>query len=248
MTPSSSDGSYTFTQVPTGSDYKICVTALGGDGCRTKWGLQSPIGNPDCAAISSADGPSDRRPICCRTLGTPPHRRSRDFQVVPVVGPFGRAPDTRRWAATPSIRASNSTKLGRVLRAGHLGRLEGSTNFRFSPITDVHAAELSVREDLSPRDAAPPTSPEHLDGQQATLSYDDVAPFLDRRPEADAVLPHRSDRGPAVGPASRRAASCRARETSCIVTGEQTVVAGPARCTSSTRSTPPTTAADRSVG
>ena len=25
--PSGSDGSYTFTQVPTGSDYRICVTA-----------------------------------------------------------------------------------------------------------------------------------------------------------------------------------------------------------------------------
>src|SRR5262249_3597445 len=54
--PDSAEASlYRFTNVPTGSYYKICVTALGTDDTK-KWGLQSPTGNTVCGKISTVSG------------------------------------------------------------------------------------------------------------------------------------------------------------------------------------------------
>ena len=65
---------------------------------------------------------------------------------------------------------------------------------------------------------------DNLAGQQASIKYDDVPPFLDVRSEADAVLQLRS------APIGRRprvrtlALVLPGTDTSCIVTGAQTVL------------------------
>ena len=154
----SSNGSYSFTQVPTGSDYKICVVAAGSD-ASSKWALQSPAGNADCGQIS-AGGPTssaaNRLPnLSADAIGPAPGVKCQpdstaactDFQVVPVVGPVGAnsadsTVESTAERATPSTPRSNSTKADQFYVQDTWVDSHGRTNFRFSPISRVRGTTL----------------------------------------------------------------------------------------------------------
>ena len=222
VSPSSSiDGSYTFSQVPTGSDYRICITALGGDALPPKkWGLQSPIGPPDCAAISSG-GPTTAAQSLPNLSKDEP---DRDFQVVPVVGPIGPSSQNSIVGGYTVDPSSNSTKLDDFYVQDVWVDSSGNTNFRFSPIKkctppNCPSGKIYLLETLvTNADIA------NLNGAQVTLSYDDDPPFLDGdlKPMPYCLI------DPTAGQQSGQLATSGVLPTgatSCIVTGEQSVSA-----------------------
>ncbi len=172
--PNSSDpGKYTFTQVSGLRDYKICVTAAGAD-ASSKWGLQSPTDNTECAPISTG-GPST---AANRLPSLSANATDQDFQVVPVVGPFGTQTGPSTVGGYTVDASSNSTKPNDFYVQDTWVDSNGGTNFRFSPITacapNCPAGTIFLLETLTAD-----IDLDDLDGQQASLSYDDAAPFLD---------------------------------------------------------------------
>lgn len=222
--PSSQDpGRYTFTQVPGLRDYRICVLAAGSD-TSTKWATQIPTGNTECGPISTG-GPNT---AANRLPNLSQDQLTQDFQVVPVVGPIGpNSPDSTVSGYTVNP-GSNSTKPSDFYVQDVWIDSNGGTNFRFSPIGGTCTSNCSQKIYLLETLTAD-IELSKLAGQQATLSYDDRPPFLDAelklmpycnidprkadgslKTEADDVLP----------------GTGATEDTSCIVTGTQTVVAG----------------------
>jgi len=216
-TSSASDGSYSFAQVPAGSDYKICVTAAGTD-ASSKWGLQSPTGNTECGAISTAlDTPSAGNLL--PNLGAA--ATGQDFQVVPVVGPFG-ASDTSTVGGYEVRGSTNSTKADQLYVQDVWVDSQGRTNFRFSPILPCGPSECTGKIYLLETLTAD-IALSSLAGQQASLLYDDQAPFLDSelKPMPYCLIDPRQSGGNLA-----TSGVLPGTDTSCIVTGAQTVVAG----------------------
>ena len=218
-TSSGTDGAYTFTQVPTGSDYKICVTALGTD-ASSKWGLQSPTGNAQCGPISTG-GPTTSAANLLPNLSA--NASGKDFQVVPVVGPFGANTPPVGGAAYIVDAGSNSTKADDFYVQDTWVDSQGRTNYRFSPITvcapNCPAGNIFLLETLTAD-----IDLDDLAGQQASLLYDDVAPFLD----GDLKPMPYCSKDPTSGvPTGALATSgvLPGTDTSCIAFGQQTVTA-----------------------
>jgi hypothetical protein len=216
-------GAYTFSSVPTLSDYKICVNVPLADGDNSlKWGLQSPTGNSQCGPISTApNGPSSSAGKLFPNLAAGAESPSTDFQVVPVVGPFG-ADDTSPVPGYEVYGAANSTKADDFYVHDIWVDSQGRTNFRFSPINpcgqSCPSGKIYLLETLTAD-----IDLDKLAGQQASLLYDDVPPFLDGdlkpMPYCD-IDPQQSGGNLAetgVLPGSA---------TSCIVSGQQSVTAG----------------------
>lgn len=213
-TSSASDGAYTFTQVPTGSDYKICVTAKNGD-ASSKWALQSPTGNTECLPISTG-GPTT---AANRLPNLIANATNQDFLVVPVVGPFG-AGDTSTVGGYEVVAASNSSKADQFYVQDVWVDTQGGTNFRFSPILpgSSGSGKIFLLERLTAEIAL-----SALGGDQVELRYDDVAPFLDSELKP---MPY-CNKDPRSGTALAETGVLPGTDTSCIVTGEQSVqVAG----------------------
>jgi hypothetical protein len=221
---SASDGSYTFSQVPTGSDYKVCVTARGTDSS-SKWGLQSPTGNTDCAAISSG-GPltaANRLP----SLGA--NAVNQDFQVVPVVGPFGAGDSSTVSSTSGTYQVIGATNTGSKPDDFYVQDTwvdsQGQTNFRFSPVNvctqNCPAGKIYLLEVLTAD-----ITLSSLGGKQVLLRYDDAPPFLDGdlKPMPYCSIDPRSNPTPPFTLATSGVLP--GSDTSCIVEASQNVVAG----------------------
>jgi hypothetical protein len=223
---SATDGSYTFTQVPTGSDYRMCVTALGADATK-KWGLQSPTGNTDCGPISTG-GPSV---AALRLPNLSANATDQDFQVVPVVGPVGKDTPTSNSTVGGYIvdPSSNSTKADDFYVQDVWIDSDGNTNFRFSPINPCTPPNCPPGKIFLLETLVADADIADLEGNQVTLRYDDEAPFFDGdlKPMPYCLI------DPTVGQPAGSLATTGVlptidgkKATSCIVTGEQSVSAG----------------------
>lgn len=219
-TSSASDGSYTFPQVPTGSDYKVCVTALGGD-ASSKWSTQSPTGNTECPAISSG-GPAT---AAHRLPNLSANANGRDFLVVPVVGPVGANTPSTTVGGYTVDPSSNSTKADDFYVQDTWVDSQGRTNFRFSPITACTPPSCPPGEIYLLETLQADVTLSSLGGKQVVLRYDDAPPFLD----GDLKPMPYCDIDPRAGqPAGQLATSgvLPGSDTSCIVEASQEVVAG----------------------
>jgi hypothetical protein len=216
--PSSADpGKYTFTQVPGLRDYKVCVTAAGGD-ASSKWATQIPTGNADCAAISTGSPTSAAN----RLPNLSANALNQDFQVVPVVGPVGPTTSDTTVGGYTVDPSANSTKADDFYVQDTWVDSQGRTNFRFSPITacapncppgKIYLLETLVADvDLS-----------DLGGEQARLRYDDAAPFLDADLKS---MPYCNIDPRQAGGNLATTGVLPGTDTSCIVEASQSVVAG----------------------
>jgi hypothetical protein len=219
-TTTAAEGAYSFTGVPGLADYKVCITASSGENSQ-KWGLQSPSGNQDCGPISTATGgPTKSAGHLLPALSA--NATGKDFQVVPVVGPFG-ASDTSTVGGYTVNGAANSTKPDQLYVQDTWVDAQGRTNYRFSPILPCAAPQDCTKKIYLLETLTADIDLDTLNGQQASLFYDDVVPFLDDdlKPMPYCKIDPRQSGGnlatSGVLPGS---------DTSCIVTGSQTVVAG----------------------
>ena len=215
-----SEGAYTFTAVPTLADYKICVVATGAD-VNSKWGLQSPAGNTQCGAISTAaNGPTTSAGNLLPNLGGP--ATGKDFQVVPVIGPFG-ATDTSTVGGYQVTGGTNSSKPDQLYVQDTWVDAHGRTNYRFSPILPCGPPQDCTKKIYLLETLTADIELSDLAGQQASLLYDDVAPFLD----ADLKdMPYCNIDPRQSGGNLATSGVLPGTNTSCIVTGTQSVVAG----------------------
>lgn len=216
-TSSASDGTYAFTQVPTGSDYKVCVTAAGTD-ASSKWALQTPSGNSDCGPISSG-GPSSSAANRLPNLAA--NATGQDFQVVPVVGPIGPSSGDSTVGGYTVDASSNSTKPADFYVQDTWVDAQGRTNFRFSPIgpcTSNCSLKIYLLETLTADIAL-----SDLAGDQATLQYDDFPPFLDGDLKS---MPYCNIDPRQSGGNLATSGVLPGTDTSCIVEASQNVVAG----------------------
>jgi hypothetical protein len=216
--PSSADpGKYTFTQVPGLRDYKICVVAAGAD-ASGKWATQVPTGNTDCVAISTG-GPLS---AANRLPNLSQNQLTQDFQVVPVVGPFGQGSSSTVGGYEVIAGANTGQKPPDFYVQDTWVDANGGTNFRFSPVGGTCTQNCSAKIYLLERLTAD-IALSLLAGQQATLKYDDAAPFLD----ADLKLMPYCNKDPRHTDGTLDTSGVLpGTDTSCIVTGQQTVVAG----------------------
>ena len=214
---SADPGKYTFTQVPSGSDYRICITALGAD-ASGKWALQSPAGNTECGPISSG-GPVSSAANRLPNLGA--DATNQDFQVVPVVGPFGANTSPSTVGGYTVDASSNSTKADDFYVQDTWVDAQGRTNYRFSPIaacsTNCPTGKIYLLETL-----AADISLANLGGKQVSLRYDDSPPFLD----GDLKPMPYCNIDPRQGSALATTGVLPGTDTSCIVESSQKVVAG----------------------
>lgn len=218
-TSSAADGSYTFTQVPTGSDYKICVVAAGAD-ASSKWALQSPTGNTDCGPIS-AGGPAASAANILPSLSA--EASGRDFQVVPVVGPFGANTDPSTVGGYTVDAGSNSTKPDTYYVQDTWVDDQGRTNFRFSPILPCGPPQDCTKKVYLLETLVADIELSDLGGQQVTLQYDDTPPFLDGDLKS---MPYCNIDPRQSSGALATSGVLSGSDTSCIVGATQNVVAG----------------------
>jgi hypothetical protein len=215
-----SEGAYTFTGVPTLADYKICVVATGAD-ANSKWGLQSPTGNAQCGPISTAaNAPSTPAGNLLPNLGGP--AIEKDFQVVPAIGPFG-ASDTSTIGGYQVTGGSNSTKPDQLYVQDTWVDSQGRTNYRFSPILPCGPPQNCSQKIYLLETLTADIELSDLAGQQASLFYDDVAPFLDSQLKP---MPYCNIDPRQSGGNLATSGVLPGTNTSCIVTGAQSVVAG----------------------
>ncbi len=219
-TSSSTDGTYTFTQVPTGSDYKVCVTARGTD-TSSKWALQSPTGNTDCDPISTGGPTTAANRLPSLAADAP----GQDFQVVPVVGPFGGDTDPSTVGDYTVDASSNSTKADAFYVQDTWTDSDGRVNFRFSPIAactppNCPSGKIYLLETLRADVAI-----SGLGGKQVSIRYDDAPPFLDAdlKPMPYCLIDPRQTGGTLATTGVLGTNTDGTPATSCIVTGTQTV-------------------------
>ena len=216
-------GRYTFTQVPGLRDYKICVTATSPD-TGSKWATQIPTGNTECDPISTG-GPNT---AANRLPNLSQNQLTQDFQIVPVVGPIGaNSPDSTVSGYTVNP-GSNSTKPSGFYVQDVWVDANGGTNFRFSPIDGTCTLNCSQTIYLLETLTAD-IELSKLGGLQATLRYDDRPPFLDAElklmPYCN-IDPRKADGSLKTELDDVLPGTGATEDTSCIVTGTQTVVAG----------------------
>jgi hypothetical protein len=218
-------GLYRFTNVPTGSYYKICVTALGTDDTK-RWGLQSPSDNTQCGKLSNVlDAPSPTSGRLLEPLGA--EAIDQDFQVVPVIGPFGTSDTSTVGGYTVTAGSNPGQKPDQFYVQDTWVDNQGRTNYRFTPLGTCtqNCSQIYLLETLTAD-----IELSKLEGQQANLRYDDIPPFFDDQLEP---MPYCNiDPRPVVGGVPQSSGILATSgvlpgtDTSCIVTGTQSVVAG----------------------
>ncbi len=236
------EGVYTFTGVPTLADYKICVVASADDD-DSKWGLQSPTGNAECGQISNAtNAPSTSAGKLLPNLAGPASSMATDFQVVPVVGPFGRG-DTSTIGGYKVTAASNpDQKPDQLYVQDTWVDDRGADGLPVLPDPAVRSASRTARRRSSSSRSSPRTSTWTTSRvSRPSWSTTTTPPFLDWRSEADAVLPASIRRAVGRQASSRRPVSCRVRTRRASSPARRTSWQA-ATSTSCTRSTPRTTA------
>jgi hypothetical protein len=216
------EGVYEFTGVATLADYKICVVASDDDD-DSKWGLQSPSGNAECGKISTVNNaPATSAGKLLPNLAGPASSVATDFQVVPVVGPFGQSDSETVGGYTVTAASNPGQKPAQFYVQDTWVDDEGGTVYRFSPIlpcTQNCSQSIYLLEELTAD-----LDLDDLAGQQAELRYDDDPPFLneDLDPMPYCLIDPTAGQ-PAGGLAE--AGVLPGAATSCIVSGTQTVTA-----------------------
>ncbi len=221
LTSSSSDGTYTFTDVPTGNDYKVCVAAAGPDSAGL-WGLQSPTGNAQCGALSTASGaPPTSSGNLLPNLSAA--ASGQDFQAVPITGLFGAGDTSTKGGYTVVAGANPGSKPDQSYVHDTWVDSDGRTNFRFSPITACGPPQDCSKKIYLLETLTSDITLEKLAGRQASVLYDDVAPFLDSELEP---MPYCNVDPRQPGGVLAETGVLPGTDTSCIVSGNQTVVTG----------------------
>jgi hypothetical protein len=222
LTSSSSDGAYTFTGVPTGSDYKICVAAAGPTDSGSLWGLQSPAGNAQCGALSTASGaPSTSSGRLLPGLSAA--ATGQDFVVVPITDLFGAGDTSTRGGYTVVGGTNPGSKPDQNYVQDAWVDSSGRTNFRFSPITPCGPPQDCSKKIYLLETLTADLALGDLAGQQASILYDDLAPFLDSELKQ---MPYCNVDPRQAGGAVATSGVLPGTNTSCIVSGSQAVVAG----------------------
>lgn len=219
-TTSGSDGTYTFTGVPIGSDYKVCVSASSTDDS-SAWGLMSPTGNTACGPLSSQSD-STSAGVLISNLTAAAASPATDFALAPVVRSFaGGGTATTSDQNYSVIAGSSSTKDPRsyVQQTWTSG---GHVFFEFAPLSPcTSCGQIYLLETLKGQIAD-----SVLNGQQLRLKYDDIPPYGDNLVE----MPYcQADPRPANWPTDTNLATTGilpSGATSCIVTGSQVVGTG----------------------
>ena len=170
-----SDGNYTFTGVPTGSDYRLCVKAPGAD-ATTAWALEKPTGNANCSAISTPSDPTSAANEIAALAGP---ATGQDFAVVPVTAPVscGGASSVAGYAVQlgndPSAPTSTANCLKDTVRYVQERFSDGGTvYFNFTPAPGTSGGEVLLVEELE-------ATFDLSKGQSTVLKYDDTAPYTD---------------------------------------------------------------------
>lgn len=173
-------GRFWFTQVPTQSDYKICVTATTPPDSNSMWSIQPPpasLGNIECGPITTTT-PGGPNTSANQLPDLRANALTQDFLVVPVVGPVGRSTPSTTVGGYTVDPSSNSTKANDFYVQDTWVDSQGRTNFRFSPITacppSCPAGDIYLLETLESD-----VTLASLGGKQVQLRYDDAPPFLD---------------------------------------------------------------------
>ena len=217
------EGVYTFTGVPTLADYKICVVASADDN-GSKWGLQSPTGNAQCGPISSvSNAPSTSPGKLLPNLAGPASSPATDFQVVPVVGPFGQGDSSTVGGYTVIAGSNPGQKPDQFYVQDTWVDDQGRTVYRFSPILPCAAPQDCSKKIFLLEELTADLDLDDLAGQQAELVYDDDPPFLDSELKP---MPYCNVDPRQAGGNLATTGVLPGTDTSCIVTGQQTVVAG----------------------
>jgi len=222
VTSSSSDGTYAFTDVPTGNDYKVCVAAAGSPDSTSLWGLQSPTGNAQCGPLSTASGASPTSagnvlPNLSAAAG------GQDFLAVPTTPLFGAGDTSTKDGYTVTAGTNAGSKPDQSYVHDAWVDSEGRANFRFSPITPCGPPQDCSKKIYLLETLTSDVTLESLAGRQVSVLYDDVAPFLDGDLKP---MPYCSIDPRLSGGALAETGVLPGTDTSCIVSGSQTVVAG----------------------
>ena len=217
-TSSGSTGEYGFS-VPSGSDYKVCVAAAGVDAA-SAWALQSPTGNTQCGALS---GTSESTSAGALLANVTANAGGRDFVVVPITGILFGAGDTSTVGGYTVTGGTNSTKPDKRYVQETWVDSQGRANFRFAPVIPC-----APPEDCSKRIYLLETLTADIDlaklgGAQASIFYDDVPPYADAQLKP---MPYCSVDPRQSGGALATTGVLPGSNTSCVVSGSQTVVAG----------------------
>lgn len=221
-TSSSDDGTYTFTGVPTGSDYKVCTVASTADDS-SAWGLRSPTGNSACGALSSSSVATSAGNLISN-LSSP--ATGQDFSVAPVTtfGPGSDVTDGGYEVTGTGTKADQLYALDTWTDA-----TTGNVYFSFSPLTSgspctsTSTSCLYLLETLT--GDVPESTLNAAGGSiQVQLKYDDTAPYTDLQPMPYCKNDPRNTDGTLGTPDPSTILPSGA--TSCIVTGEQYVNPG----------------------
>ena len=227
ITQDSLNGTYSAT-VSTGRDYKVCVVAKPPDSdYDVAWGLQAPSGNTVCAGLSPTSGTTSAGYLVPASALP---ASSKDFIAVPATPLFGPG-SSNTVLGYEVVAGSNGTK-DPTRYTQEVWKSGTNVNFRFAPITACPAtadcSKIHLIETLTTNIAL-----SDLSGSQVTLKYDDTPPFEDGGATGLNEMPYcNKDPRPTGWPTPPNTALdlsggvLPGTATSCIVHGNQTVIAG----------------------
>jgi hypothetical protein len=213
-TSSGSDGTYTFTGVQKGFDYKVCVVASASDDS-SAWGLLHPTGNSECGAISSGSASTSPGNLLSNLLAP---ATGQDFAVVPATALFSGGDTATTPDGNYSVTAGTTSNKDPAPYAQQTWTgTDGHVYFEFAPLaTPSSGQHIYLLENLKGEVA--------VSVGQTSLQYDDVAPYGDNL----VPMPYcQNDPRPAGWPTDQDLATTGilpSGATSCIVEGSQAVV------------------------
>jgi hypothetical protein len=220
----SGTGLYSFGNVPAGGayDYKVCVAAAGADASPpSAWSVESgPSAAGVCGPLSAS---SDSTSPGYSLTALNGNATSEDFAVNPVTAPFGPG-DTNTVGGYTVTGGTNSSKSDMRYVQETWVDSSGRTNFRFVPAATcgppLTCSTIYLLETLTAD-----ISPGILQGQQATLLYNDTPPFYDGSFTQMPYCMTDPRQGSALATSGVLPTVNNVLATSCIVTGTQTVLA-----------------------
>lgn len=184
-----SDGNFTFTGVPLGSDYRLCVKATGAD-ATTAWALGKPTGNANCSALSSPSDPTSAANEITALAGP---ATGVDFAVVPVTAPVSCGGESSvagydvQLGNDPSAPTSTANCTKDTVRYVQERFSDGGTiYFNFTPAPGSSTGEVLLVEKLE-------GTFDLSKGQSTVLKYDDTAPYTDYQPMPFCLIDPRED-------------------------------------------------------
>lgn len=217
-TSSPTTGEYRFG-VPAGSDYKLCITAVGSDAAGA-WGLQTPTGNAQCGPLSATSDPTSSGNLLANLTAD---ATGKDFIVVPVTGALFGAGDTSIVGGYTVTAGTNSTKPDQRYAQETWVDASGRANFRFAPIAPCAPPQDCSKRIYLLETLTADIALANLAGTQASIRYDDVPPYADAQLKP---MPYCSSDPRQSGGALATTGVLPGTDTSCIVESSQKVVAG----------------------